>query len=198
VIDKIIGSRLRMTPLLSSIRLTLCASSAASCEHMFLPAQTERERPPPPRDRAPSPLDGRGRRSRAAEPAARGCATRTSLRRGSPKYEQALLRWLERYLTEGSPRLQQFAARTSSLAKLESLRERAPTESRAILYRLVSRSIKIAAAAVGGFLATFGLIVLYWALGFDQGDCVQRSARWNTRQSPRLRSSLDCSSGPCS
>ena len=29
--------------------------------------------------------------------------------RGSPKYEQAAMRWLERYLTEGSPRLQRFA-----------------------------------------------------------------------------------------
>ena len=29
--------------------------------------------------------------------------------RGSPKYEKAALRWLERYLTEGSPRLQHFA-----------------------------------------------------------------------------------------
>jgi hypothetical protein len=29
--------------------------------------------------------------------------------RGSPKYGKAALRWLERCLTEGSPRLQQFA-----------------------------------------------------------------------------------------
>jgi hypothetical protein len=29
------------------------------------------------------------------------------------------LRWLERYLTEGSPRLQHFAEITSSLAKFE-------------------------------------------------------------------------------
>jgi hypothetical protein len=29
--------------------------------------------------------------------------------RGSPKYERAALRWLERYLTEGEPRLQHFA-----------------------------------------------------------------------------------------
>ena len=28
--------------------------------------------------------------------------------RGSPKYEKAVLRWLERYLTEGSPRLRQL------------------------------------------------------------------------------------------
>jgi hypothetical protein len=26
--------------------------------------------------------------------------------RGSPKYEKAAMRWLERYLAEGSPRLQ--------------------------------------------------------------------------------------------
>ena len=29
--------------------------------------------------------------------------------RGSPKYEKAALRWLERYLTEASPRLKHFA-----------------------------------------------------------------------------------------
>ena len=38
----------------------------------------------------------------------------------SPKYEKAALRWLERYLEEGSPRLQQFAEITASLAKGES------------------------------------------------------------------------------
>jgi hypothetical protein len=36
--------------------------------------------------------------------------------RGSPKYENAALRWLERYLAEGSPRLQHFAELTSALA----------------------------------------------------------------------------------
>ena len=39
--------------------------------------------------------------------------------RGSPKYERAALRWLERYLVEGSPRLQHFAVITASLAKRE-------------------------------------------------------------------------------
>jgi hypothetical protein len=39
--------------------------------------------------------------------------------RGSPKYEKAAMRWLERYLTEGSPRLEHFAEITASLAKLE-------------------------------------------------------------------------------
>jgi hypothetical protein len=29
--------------------------------------------------------------------------------RGSPKYEKAAMRWIERYLTEGSPRLRHFA-----------------------------------------------------------------------------------------
>jgi hypothetical protein len=38
--------------------------------------------------------------------------------RGSPKYEKAAMRWLERYLIEESPRLQHFAE-TESLAKLE-------------------------------------------------------------------------------
>jgi hypothetical protein len=36
--------------------------------------------------------------------------------RGSPKFERAALRWLERYLTEGSPRLQHFAQVTSEPA----------------------------------------------------------------------------------
>ena len=40
--------------------------------------------------------------------------------RGSPKYEKAAMRWLERCITEGSPRLQHFAELTASLAKLES------------------------------------------------------------------------------
>lgn len=39
--------------------------------------------------------------------------------RGSPKYERAALRWLERYLIEGAPRLQHFAEITASLAKRE-------------------------------------------------------------------------------
>jgi hypothetical protein len=37
--------------------------------------------------------------------------------RGSPKYEKAAMRWLERYLTEGSPRLQHFAEIAGELAK---------------------------------------------------------------------------------
>ena len=36
--------------------------------------------------------------------------------RGSPKYEKAAMQWLERYLAEGSPRLQHFAEITTSLA----------------------------------------------------------------------------------
>jgi hypothetical protein len=43
----------------------------------------------------------------------------------SPKYEKAALRWLERYLTETSPRLQDFAEITAALAKRE------PTDARA-------------------------------------------------------------------
>ena len=37
--------------------------------------------------------------------------------RGSPKYERAALRWLERYLDEGSPKLKHFAEITASLSK---------------------------------------------------------------------------------
>ena len=36
--------------------------------------------------------------------------------RGSPKFEKAAMRWLERYLVEGSPRLRHFAEITASLA----------------------------------------------------------------------------------
>ena len=36
--------------------------------------------------------------------------------RGSPKYERAAMRWLERYLTEGTPRLHHFAEVVASLA----------------------------------------------------------------------------------
>jgi hypothetical protein len=39
--------------------------------------------------------------------------------RGSPKFEKAALRLLERSLTEGSPRLQQFADTTVALARRE-------------------------------------------------------------------------------
>jgi hypothetical protein len=39
--------------------------------------------------------------------------------RGSPKYEKAAMRWLERYLTEGEPRLKHFAEITASLARRE-------------------------------------------------------------------------------
>jgi hypothetical protein len=38
-------------------------------------------------------------------------------KRGSPKYERAALRWLERYLAEGSPQLQHFAEITDDLAR---------------------------------------------------------------------------------
>jgi hypothetical protein len=37
--------------------------------------------------------------------------------RGSPKYERAALRWLQRYVDEGSPTLQQFADVAADLAK---------------------------------------------------------------------------------
>jgi len=36
--------------------------------------------------------------------------------RASPKYEMAAMRWLERYLAEGSPRLKHFADMTARLA----------------------------------------------------------------------------------
>jgi hypothetical protein len=39
--------------------------------------------------------------------------------RQSPKREKAALRWLERYITEGSPRLQHFAQVAAELAQRE-------------------------------------------------------------------------------
>ena len=39
---------------------------------------------------------------------------------GSPKYERAALRWLERYLAEDSPRLEHFAEITMSLARRDT------------------------------------------------------------------------------
>jgi hypothetical protein len=41
--------------------------------------------------------------------------------RDSPKYERAAMRWLERYLAEGEPRLKHFAEITVSLAKRDPL-----------------------------------------------------------------------------
>ena len=35
----------------------------------------------------------------------------------------------------------------------------------------MSRFAKIAAAAVGGFVFTLGLILLYWVASLDQSDC---------------------------
>jgi hypothetical protein len=46
--------------------------------------------------------------------------------RGSPKYERAAMRWLDRYITEGSPRLQHFAEITASLANREPLEHHDP------------------------------------------------------------------------
>ena len=40
--------------------------------------------------------------------------------RGSPKFERAAMRWLERYLSEGTPRLQHFAEVAGDLARLDA------------------------------------------------------------------------------
>ena len=82
---------------------------------------TARPHPLPPSDRAP--------RAWLAEDAARelpNLPLQDALQlvhlyaeRGSPKYEKAAMRWLERYLTESSPRLQHFAEMTASLATRE-------------------------------------------------------------------------------
>jgi hypothetical protein len=49
-----------------------------------------------------------------------GADQRADLRR-TPKYEKAALRWLERYLTEGTPRLGHFREFTADLAKRDTL-----------------------------------------------------------------------------
>jgi hypothetical protein len=41
--------------------------------------------------------------------------------RRSPKFEKAALRWLERYLTEGTPRLRHLREFTADLAKRDTL-----------------------------------------------------------------------------
>jgi hypothetical protein len=40
--------------------------------------------------------------------------------RGSPKYERAAMRWLERYMTENSPRLRHLAEVAADLARREA------------------------------------------------------------------------------
>ena len=42
--------------------------------------------------------------------------------RGSPKFERAAMRWLERYLAEGAPSLELFARTVAVLAELEARR----------------------------------------------------------------------------
>ena len=43
--------------------------------------------------------------------------------KGSPKYERAAMRWLERYLTESSPTLRNFAKVTRELAETQSCQD---------------------------------------------------------------------------
>ena len=72
------------------------------------------------------PHSHRATRSRAAEDAARELPNlpledalqlvHLYAERGSPKYEKAALRWLERYLIEGAPTLERFAETTARLA----------------------------------------------------------------------------------
>jgi hypothetical protein len=55
---------------------------------------------------------------------------RLDAEKDSPKFEKAALRWLARFLVEGSPRLEHFAELTASLAKLKSEKDPASNESR--------------------------------------------------------------------
>jgi hypothetical protein len=48
---------------------------------------------------------------------AAGGRVSSTAERESPKYEKAAMRWLARYLTEGSPRLRHFAEIAMSLAE---------------------------------------------------------------------------------
>jgi hypothetical protein len=44
--------------------------------------------------------------------------------RGSPKYEKAAMRWLERYPSEGTPRLKHFADVAADLARRKAYRRK--------------------------------------------------------------------------
>jgi hypothetical protein len=78
----------------------------------------ERPHPVPPGDRAPRTVDGRGRCPRAPHLSLEDALALVHLyaERESPKYEKAALRWLERYLAEGSPRLRHFSQVAVDLA----------------------------------------------------------------------------------
>jgi hypothetical protein len=56
--------------------------------------------------------------------------------RGSPKFEKAAMRWLERYLDEGSPSLGQFAKRAEELVVSASWSTAVPVRiaSNVVLY----------------------------------------------------------------
>jgi hypothetical protein len=66
-------------------------------------------------------VDGRGCSPRASDLPLEDALKLLHLyaERGSPKFERAALRWLERYLTEGTPRLQHFAEIAHELAQRE-------------------------------------------------------------------------------
>ena len=79
---------------------------------------SQRSRPLPPSDRTARPLDGRGRARELPNLPLEDALQLVHLyaERGSPKYERAAMRWLERYLTESEPRLQHFAEVVAGLA----------------------------------------------------------------------------------
>jgi hypothetical protein len=72
----------------------------------------------PPSDRASSSVDGRGCGPRPPNLPLEDALQLVHLyaERGSPKYENAAMRWLTRYPTEGEPRLQHFAEIVAGLA----------------------------------------------------------------------------------
>ena len=90
-------------------------------EHMLGDVPAERGHPISPRDRASCAPDSRGRSSRALSlEDALQLVRLYADQEGSTKYERAALRWLERYLVEGSPELRELAVMAANLAELES------------------------------------------------------------------------------
>ena len=66
--------------------------------------------------------------------------------RGSPKFERAAMRWLERYLSEGEPRLHHFAEVTADLARRVEVRPHVPTAGARLRNVVPERSTKLSAA----------------------------------------------------
>ena len=85
---------------------------------MFVDGTAPRPGSLSPGDRTTGAVDGRRRSPRTAGPVPgrRLRLVHLYADQGSPKFDRAALRWLGRYLDEGSPTLAQFAKVTATLA----------------------------------------------------------------------------------